>query len=30
VAVLGRLRGGPVTTVRNWNTVGRLAELLDR
>ncbi|SHF96294.1 DUF1697 domain-containing protein [Geodermatophilus nigrescens] len=30
VTALGRGRGGPVTTVRDWNTVRELAALLDR
>ncbi|MGX5654352.1 hypothetical protein ACWKWC_06215 [Geodermatophilus nigrescens] len=30
VTALGRGRGGPVTTVRNRNTVRELAALLDR
>jgi uncharacterized protein (DUF1697 family) len=30
MAALGTVKGGPVTTVRNWNTVGKLAALLDR
>ena len=29
-AALARYRGGPVGTARNWNTVGRIAELLQR
>jgi uncharacterized protein (DUF1697 family) len=30
MAVLGKAKGGPVTTVRNWNTVQKLGALLER
>jgi uncharacterized protein (DUF1697 family) len=30
MAALGKLKGGPVTTVRNWNTVQKLGALLER
>jgi uncharacterized protein (DUF1697 family) len=30
MAALGKAKGGPVTTVRNWNTVVKLAALLER
>lgn len=30
MTALGKVKGEPVTTVRNWNTVGKLAALLDR
>jgi uncharacterized protein (DUF1697 family) len=29
VTALGKVKGGPVTTARNWNTVEKLAALLD-
>ena len=30
MAALGKAKGGPVTTVRNWNTVQKLGALLER